>query len=65
MPSSLRFIERNAFADLMVAEGRHRRYTLTVKGNLTKSYDPTRLAIEEEGNEMLLAALADVQCNKD
>ncbi len=60
LPSSLRFIERNAFADLMVAEGRHRRYTLTVKGSLTKSYDPARIKIEEEGNKILLAALAEV-----
>lgn len=62
LPSSLQRIERNAFADLM--EARHRRYTLTVKGSLTKSYDPARLEIEEEGNELLLAALAEVQSNK-
>lgn len=58
LPSSLQRIERNAFADLM--EAGHRRYKLTVKGNLAKSYDSARLEIDEEGNELLLVALADV-----
>lgn len=55
LPSSLRVIERNAFADLM--EAGHRRNTLMVTGNLAKRYDSARLEIEEAGNEILLAAL--------
>lgn len=57
LPSTVRYIGRNAFAEL--TENWHRRYTLTVQGNIKECYDRGQVEIEEEGNELLLKALTE------